>query len=75
MDRWEYEVKPIKPSWESDSPVDVPNAIDIVESFLNGMGEMGWEFVSFLPPISPKRSAVEPLDPSAYYAVFKRRVT
>jgi hypothetical protein len=74
MDRWEYEVRTINPNWESDSSVGVPHTVDIVESFINGMGEMGWEFVSFLPPISQKRSAVEPLDPSAYYAVFKRRV-
>jgi hypothetical protein len=72
MIQWEYEIRKINPQWESENPNGIPDAAEIVESFFNGMGEMGWEFVAFLPPVSLEHSAVEPLNPTAYYAIFKK---
>jgi hypothetical protein len=72
MSKWEYEIRKINPTWESNNPGIVPDTAEIVESFFNGMGETGWEFVGFLPHISQTKSSVEPLEPSAYYAIFKK---
>jgi hypothetical protein len=72
MAQWEYEIRKIDPTWETDSPGAVPDTAEIVESFFNGMGEMEWEFVGFLPHISLAKSSVGPLEPSAYYAIFKK---
>jgi hypothetical protein len=71
--KWEYEVRAISPTWESGSSRGVPDVAEIVESYFNGMGEDGWEFVSFLPQMPLRQTSVEPLSPSSYYAIFKKR--
>ena len=72
MPRWEYEIRKIDPTWESSSSSGVPDIAEIVESFFNGMGENGWEFIGFLPHIPAAESSVDPVGPSAYYAIFKK---
>ncbi len=54
MQKWEYEIKRIDPSWSSNDPGGVPPAAAIIQDFFNGMGEKGWEFVSFVPPLALK---------------------
>lgn len=71
MIEWVYEIRKINPTWISQSADRVPDGIEIIEGFLNGMGEMGWELVGFIPPLSESTKA-PPVDPSVFHAVFKR---
>jgi hypothetical protein len=67
MANWEYEIRTINPTWTSENPGGVPNGVEIIEGYLNGMGDVGWELVGFIP--IPQNS---PLDPDTFHAVFKR---
>lgn len=71
MDKWEYKIQKINPSWVSPDSVGVPDPAEIVEGYFNFMGKAGYEFVSFLPPVTAK--TVAPLEADVYYAIFKKR--
>jgi len=60
MTEWIYEIREIKPTWETQSPNRVPDGIEIIEAYLNGMGEMGWELVGFIPPAWAEHGKARP---------------
>jgi hypothetical protein len=73
MTEWVYEIREINPKWETQNPGRPPDGIEIIEGFLNGMGEMGWELVGFIPPAWAKDDPDgHPIDPYVFHAVFKQ---
>lgn len=74
MPKWIYEIRTIRPTWETKSPGRPPDAIEIIEGYLNGMGEQGWELVGFIPPAWSKESDGHPIDPYEFHAVFKQPI-
>ena len=72
MTEWAYEIKTIRPTWETRSAGHPPDAIEIIEGYLNGMGEQGWELVGFIPPAWAKEPNGHPIDPYEFHSVFKK---
>jgi hypothetical protein len=72
MTEWVYEIRAIRPVWKTMNPGRAPDGIEIIEAFLNGMGEIGWELVGFIPPAWAKEPNGHPIDPYEFHAVFKR---
>ena len=72
MAQWEYEIKRIDPRWESQSADQVPDGIEIIGGFLNGMGDWGWELVGFIPAPQTEEAKAPPVNPYVFHAVFKR---
>lgn len=80
MTRWEYRVVTINTEYEvpSDGKItDSPESRDIIEGHLSGMGQNGWELISFLPamPLPRKWKGDDYANPWMYHAIFKRPVT
>lgn len=71
MTAWTYEVKVIDTEWVSHS-ADAPDSATIIEEYLNGMGEMGWELVGFIPAFPSSDLKGRPVNPYVFHAVFKR---
>jgi hypothetical protein len=72
MTEWIYEIREIDPTWETQSPGRPPDGIEIIEGILNGMGEMGWELVAFIPPAWAENGKPHPVTPYKFHAVFKQ---
>jgi hypothetical protein len=72
MTEWVYEIRTIRPTWETQSAARPPDPIEIIEAYLNGMGEQGWELAGFLPSARAEESAGNPVNPLIFHAVFKR---
>jgi hypothetical protein len=72
MTQWEYEIRQINPTWVSASGSRVPDGVEIIEGYLNGMGEERWELVGFIPPRWEKPNDPPTVDPYVFHAVFKR---
>ena len=72
MTGWEYEIRRIDPTWTTHSPGSVPDRIEIIEGYLNGMGEEGWELVGFIPQPRTRETNPLPIEPNVIHAVFKR---
>jgi hypothetical protein len=66
MKKWTYKVTKIRPTWESTGSKPVSTVDEIIEAYLNGIGEQGWELVSLS---HPSISAHE--EPGTLYAIFK----
>jgi hypothetical protein len=72
MIKWEYEIREINPRWESKSAGGVPDGVEIIEGFLDGMGDLGWELVGFIPTPQTEEAKAPPVNPYVFHAVFKR---
>jgi hypothetical protein len=74
MPRWTYEVRKINTEWISQSAKQrsVPSSVEIIEGYLNGMDEMGWELVGFIPGFPGSTYNDSELNNSVFHVVFRQ---
>ena len=72
MERWLYEVREINTEWVSTSQKEIPDSKEIIEGYLNGMDEAGWELIGFLPILPGSYFDDFKPNPFVVHAVFRQ---